>query len=194
MNTINFTGVKNIGALTAVGADPVHQRMSTNNFLLVNLTDDYNGKDLTNFREIIRKCNPSVGSFLNEQNPDFIHIAYVTVKNPESETEQSVSNIRINGKKVILKDANLPLLSFIAKLTDRIADIPDEKFVLNKDFVSGPEARELIIPGADIAAIAKEQSLDLEELLEHVYSPEVTRFNAQAINDGIQKMMLDYFA
>ena len=194
MNTINFTGVKNIGGLSAISPDMAHQRVVSNNFLLVNLTDDYNGKDLTKFKEIIRKCNPMIGSFTNEQNSNFVHIAYTSVRNPEDETGQTRSNLRINGKKVILKDENLPLFSFIAKLTGRISDIDDEDFVLNRDFVTGPEARELIIPGADIAEIAKDKNLDLEEFLDHIYSPQVTRCNAQVINQGIQKMMVDYFA
>ena len=194
MNSINFTGVKNIGALTAIGADPNQQRLSTNNFLLVNLTDDYNGKDLTNFKDAVRKCNAKVGSFINDKNSNFVHITYTTVSNPENETEQCVSSLRVNGKKVILKDENLPLFSFIAKLTDRISDINDEDFVLNRDFVTGPEARELIIPGADVAEIANQQGFDLEEFLDHIYSPAVTRLNAQAINQGVQKMMMDYFA
>ena len=54
MDKVNFTGLRNIGALRI--RVPKDGTELINTHMIVNLTDDAAGKDLTEFREVLQKC------------------------------------------------------------------------------------------------------------------------------------------
>ena len=54
MNSINFTGIKNAGFMSAQVIHPELMSIIDRNYLVAQLTDDYNGNDLTEFNEVVK--------------------------------------------------------------------------------------------------------------------------------------------
>lgn len=66
---VSFTGFKNAGFLNLVQSSPSQIVFDLN----AQLTDDFNGKDLSEFRDAMKRSNVG-SSFINPVNPNFINI------------------------------------------------------------------------------------------------------------------------
>ena len=190
-NKINFTGLKNIGACAVKAGHIGGQFEKCNMHLLVQLTDDFNGKELTEFKNIIRNCSPKFKYNKLEGTDDFVNIATRTVTNNEVEFDYNIPQLLINGMEVPAKRKTLPLFSFIAKITKKISQMTNKEFVVNKDFKYGPDGAKYIIPGSDISDLGK-STQEHKMIMDKTYSPEVARFYANEINLNIQKQMEEY--
>ena len=59
MDKVNFTGIRNIGAY--MKPLPYAMPNTTKTYLIAQLTDDFDGKDLNEFKEAAKKCEQITG-------------------------------------------------------------------------------------------------------------------------------------
>lgn len=192
MNEISFTGLKNMGGCTLRKNMLMGQYESKENYLLIHLSDDYKGRDLSDFRDAVKSCSPKLGSLTNKDDSRFLHIMTRTVRNTENEFDDPVPQLFINGKEIPAKRYTLPLFSYIAKLTRRIENMEDKDFVYNQDFKYGPDAKTYMLPKNNLDYVAESIGLDPSVFINGVYCAQTSKNNAKIINQDIQKKMLDY--
>lgn len=185
MDNINFTGIRNIGAFakpltyTSPNVKVTH--------MIINLTDDYNGKDLTEFKEVAKKCEPIIGRCEFGKNPNFIHIMTSL-----SEKKDSIPILVVNYLIIPIKRETLSMFSFVAKLTRRISQMSDNQFEISNDFKFGPAGDSYILPCHKVSTLNSSDPKKTKELLNEIYSPANNKRVAKIINKQIQYSMEDY--
>lgn len=211
---VSFTGFRNVGVLDKyIGGYAVN---SKNNKIVyspernvevdvinVNLTDDYKGKDLTEFYKSAKAS--SIENYINPVNKEFLNILFI--KNSD---EDSVGAFFVNGSRLELKDENLPLFSYIARLLRKITTTPKESFVVNKDYLENEDAQNALLPSIDIkkffvgayssfldktflsqdAESIGEKSYD--SFIKEAHSYDKVQDTAKNMCDILQNTMLDY--
>lgn len=179
-NNINFTGIRNIAftpAREAVG----HGKFS--NSLSMVLNDDFNGKDLTEFKTVIRKISSKPFEYTNDVSSDILNIKFLHAKDTQLES------IFVNGKKLQVNDRNLPMFSFIAKITKKIGQMSDKSMIVNKDYIENV-AETALIYGEDLS---QRMPFDNKQKFFGVFfETDWVRQSAQKTNEFIQKMMEAY--
>ena len=183
---VSFTGFKNAGYLTIanIGEVPVEVYQSN-----IQLTDDKDGKDLTEFRNVLRKTG---GNFINPINCDFVNIECVSRLYTDEDGDGVENFMLLNQREVEVCDKNLPIFSFLAKLTRNLAKKPLNEFVVNKDYLESDDCRYGVMAGADMVDLVGEESyLPVVEML---HEPERVVSGVKGQNEFIQSIMVDYFA
>ena len=84
------------------------------------------------------------------------------------------------------------MFDFLAKLTKKIAKKPDEEFIYTDKFPMCDAGDLFIMGDTRISEISKNQRDYIDKTLD-VYNPKIVRQIAQAINNGIQEQMENYF-
>lgn len=182
---INFTGLQNMGgAFLALNRGKSHPVKT--NILLVNLTDNFGDKDLTEYKRVLDKCGLGPSS---EFKPDrtFVHLSTQT-----GDDEYSVPKLYMNNLEVIPKKETMPLFSFFAKLTKKIVNMEDKDFFVTDEFKFGHCGDKYLIPGKSIMEISAYNHIDNDLMLNQHYSPLSSKIAAQKINNDIQSQMVDY--
>lgn len=179
MDKINFTGIRNIGALRI--RIPKDSTELVNTHMIVNLTDDAAGKDLSEFREVLNKCKPVLNNMEFAQNDNFVHVLSASYADGSC-----VPDLAVNHKIIRPETKTLPLFSYIAKLTKRISNIKDNEFIVTPEFKYGVEADNYLIPGTKLSSLGIPNATDL------AYSAESARMYSKEINNNILEQMMDY--
>ena len=193
MNNVSFTGLRNIGGCTLYQTTLQQNIYEKQDYLIALLTDDYNGKDLTEFKNVAKLCRDKLGSCTNADDNRFLHIETKTLCNVENEYEKYVPKIFINGKEVPPSRSTIPMFSYIAKLTRRINGMKSEEFVYNQDFKYGTAGRTSLVPDYDLGDIVRNFKWKLSEFIEKIYSADSSCCTAKVVNDNISEIMMDYF-
>lgn len=188
MNGINFTGIKNAGFMSAQVIHPELMSIIDRNYLVAQLTDDYNGNDLTEFNEVVKKCQPDLGECTFPFNKNFINIFTSKFRKIDS-----VPELYVNFKKVPMTSRTMPLFSYVARLTRRLAKVKPEKLEINHCFKFGPDGDRFIYGDIGISDIVRDSD-KLEQALNSIYSPNAVKIGAKRINQDIQEQMEDYLA
>ena len=111
-NNISFSGIKNIGYV------PIREH-SRSKCLSMVLKDDFNGKDLTEFRDAVNRfiaSQPQEEDCFVYSGFDFVHPFSADVVNIECFFDlesKEFKTLFINGCQLDLKDVNLPFYSFV---------------------------------------------------------------------------------
>ena len=198
---INFTGVKNIGYFNRQFVDDNEFRNLRDDvevenenyycldekFLTVQLTDDYNGKDLTEFKKAISTSDLK-RKYPNPVGNDFLNIFVEKEEYKKDLTEGSKVSYFINGEELKINDKNLKFISYVSKLMKKISQTPENKLVYNRDFVNGEEADKAIILGVDLI------DTPFYFAKNDIYSPSQAISGSKLVFNEIQDTMMDYFA
>lgn len=206
---ISFTGIKNMGYQYRQYREAYYEDGSTEyldpdedidkddydndieeHYLTVQLTDDYNGKDLTEFRNQLKKAD-IVGNPLHPVNSNLLSIA-VCKENLTEDCVKPMISLYINdvAEPLEINDKNLSILSFIAKLLKRVSNCKDKDFVVNKDYIENDAATSIII-GDDLR---EDFGKYYDNLIDQAHSPEVVRNGAGEMCDIVTQRMIDYFS
>ena len=207
---IHFTGVKNIGYQcrqyreayyddgTTEYLDPLDDELEKEDYdadveehyLTLQLTDDYNGKDLTEFRNKL-KISDIKDNFMRPASSDLLTIN-VDKENLTEDYTKPLISLYLNGayEPLEINDKNLSLLSFIAKLVKRVSTMPDNQFVVNRDYLEN-EAETSLVPGNNLRLNFGKY---YKELIEQEHSPEFVKDGADTMAKIITERMIDYFS
>ncbi len=214
---INFTGIKNIGYCNASFNDEAFRVLQNDNedefeyenqaqeesdygyplykkqevhTINIELTDDFNGKHLSEFKKALKNSNLPYADYVNPINSKFLNI-YLTDDIIEDDDGKFKDNVLyVNNLEVELKDKTLPIFSYIAKLISEIAHKPKEEFVVNKDYFASDDAKEGILFGDNMEDIYKEDYL---EVMEDIHDPQNVKNGAKKMNNVIMEFMSKYF-
>ena len=186
INKINFTGYKNASAVSVVngyivdGGCQLSDKRS--HIFCCELTDDHNGKDLSEYVKQRSKLDSL--AFKNEYDINFINIASVP------NLENGIPDIYLNGVLLNPQDNSLGMFSFCAKLLKKI--VPSLPNQVNNDYLmSNDFCSQLLIPPEFRNSCSKKE---YRYYLESVVDDENIREHAKLINEDIMTVMLDYLA
>lgn len=193
---INFCGYKNVGFIRKIvyNGDIYNPRTATDFseecFLSVQLTDDFNGKDLTEYKKLL-----STTDMKKTPNPigrDFVNISIAKKHHSPKNNNDHNYTFFINKNKLDVNDNNLKFLSYIVKLVKRIAETPEKKLIHNIDFLNGPDSSKAILLGEDLEQIGRE--INEPSIKEKTYNPKGIKACAEHIFNKMQNVMIDYFS
>jgi len=167
VNNINFTGISNIGVIN-------FQRhpYSVSKSLSMTLCNNYNGKDFSDFNNAVKKAGKSPAYFKDNSN----------ILNIECYKNLKTNNIYINGRYISVCDQNLPIFSYLARLTKKITQMTE--MVSSNDYKKY-EAGKNLIYGAKITT-------NYPEIFNVFFEKQRVKDGAGIINDFIQNMMEKY--
>jgi len=183
---VSFTGFKNIGCIQSSDSQDF-----TRAHINIQLTDDYNSKDLSQYKALLNK--PGMSIYRNKLNSKFINIA---TQNKSSKKGNDFT-IYVNNCLMPITDENLPMLSFITKLLRRVKETPKSELVVNNDYKTDPDTAKLIIPGFDFRSHYNKENQNEEYYqmsMDIIHSPETVHEGSKLIFGQIQNKMIDYFS
>lgn len=200
---INFTGIRNIGYERryyeqSSANDPneefddeYFEEKEQEHFINIELTDDVFGNDLTEYKNIIKTTD--LKNYTNPINPNFLNI--MMSKDEVKTNLEKITDyqfwINDSENEFVVNDQNLKMLSFIAKILRRISNTPDEKFVVNQDYLNNDDAKDSVILGEDLKETYGEYYDDAKL---QIHDPEHIKNGAKKMNNILQEVMMDYFA
>ena len=202
-SNIAFTGVKNVGGEhnTFYGAkirpDGTRVQDSTRSVdsyvVSMELTDDYTGKDLTNFKREVMKADIENG--YHDFNINFMHL-HILKPNDKNDGK---FGIYLNDSEVEIKDENLSLLSFIAAALKKVGKTPEDKLVLNKSFLEDSYEASIMLNSLCLKypeGVPSREDLtdDDNQQIQTFYDKRNAKEVCNNALDAITDKMLDYFS
>ena len=186
--SINFTGIKNVGAMY-IAMPEMNQTM---NILSLQLTNDEDGNDLDEFKKAISKTGKPESYVTAYEGAVSINVSTIE---PEEEYLSPKRKFFINGSQLKVNDKNLPVFSYLCKLTNKIKDKDKEDMGASVDYIQSPD----FMNGSSIGYFVKRVFLanpntNLFPLLNNMYKPSVAKAGAEIVNNAIDATMSDYFA
>ena len=132
ISPINFTGIKNIGYARILGNNE-NNLPQTRVIMNMELTDDSQNKDLTNFRQILKKY-----PFMkNEVNDKYINVEYDLT----GVDDLLYSRVLLNGHLVKPEGEGGNLVNFARNLVNRFKNFKINDFKLDKNHHLSEEAQ-----------------------------------------------------
>lgn len=177
INNVSFTGIRNIGAVQ-FKRKPNTISMS----LSATLKDDFNGKDLTEFNSVLKKTfGKDASKFKNPNYNDLLNVEFIT------KHDTGEGRVLLNGDLVAVNDNNLPMFTYLAKITRKIAALSDDQMPVDASY-KGFYANETLVNGKTI--FPKELSCkEMQDNMAPFFKPDSVRYAANVGNKFIQKMM-----
>lgn len=195
---INFTGIKNVGYETRQYFHYVNnhesgdefEEVEEEHFLNLELTDDKDGNDLSEFKKMIKTTD--LNYYDHPVDPAMLNIAISrdVVSDYLGQTIDYQVYINEADKELVIKDENLPFFTYLAKLMNKVKNTPDNKFKLEDDYLYSKDAAVSVIIGEDLEDTYGESYPDA---LKEIYSPQKIKSGISTMNNIIRDMMMDYF-
>lgn len=195
---INFTGIKNVGYETRQYFHYVnnhesgdeYEEVEDEHFLNLELTDDKDGNDLSEFKKMIKTTD--LNYYDHPVDPAMLNIAISrdVVRDYLGQTIDYQVYINEADKELVIKDENLPFFTYLAKLMNKVKNTPDNKFKLEDDYLYSKDAAVSVIIGEDLKDTYEESYPDA---LKEIYSPQKIKSGISTMNNIIRDMMMDYF-
>lgn len=192
---ISFTGIKNPGYYSKkiYTADLYNNdgcRYSSNDYININcinmeLTDDYNGKDLSEYKKQLEKSN--VKDLEHPLNSNFINIGVLKGELPEDKG----TYLFLNGKPIEVEDGNLPIISFMVKKILQLKDNISSASI-DKDYYKSDIAANSLDLGNDL----RDEYYYYEDPLPDLKKYYTPRFVSETANNMFKLMnnkMMEYF-
>lgn len=185
INPISFTGMKN------TAYEHIWDSECGSELFVLNtqFTDDYNGKDLTEYRKMINRAG---STFRNDINPNFMNVTFI--RTPERRGDVYYE-LFLNGKAFERTDKNLHIFDFIARTAEKLLDKKPSEFVTNKDYLESEDFSHSIIWNADLKEIYQNSGYnDYHQHVREMHDPEFVKIGAKAFKSCLNEIMVDYFA
>lgn len=176
-NNVNFTGIKNIATVIP----PQREGFKRLNNLSMVLTDNFNGKDMTEFKTAINKISDQSFSYRFNGFPEVVNIECI-------EHESGGKVLSLNNVALGDVEGSLSMFSYLAKLTKKISAMKDKDFIVNNDY-KYDAAKETLMSGYVIEGYDKIS----RHIIDGLFEPENVKDAAKQINAFIQSIMETYF-
>lgn len=207
---VTFTGIKNIGFIkTSIdyaslgiikendqGWKRIFQmtgpdfQLEEGYLLNMQLTDDFNGKHYTEFQKALEKSHLKTSNFRNPIHKNFLNIFFNRELSKEDGNFSKESSFFINDEPLELDDKNLPLFTYLARTIREISQKPEEKFVINEDYLASEELSKGMCMGDDLKKIFGENYYDEAR---RMHNPSDVKDCAKLMDNLLQSEMYDYF-
>lgn len=207
---VTFTGIKNIGFIkTSIdyaslgiikendqGWKRILQmpgpdfQLEEGYLLNMQLTDDFNGKHYTEFQKALEKSHLKTSNFRNPIHKNFLNIFFNRELSKEDGNFSKESSFFINDEPLELDDKNLPLFTYLARTIREISQKPEEKFVINEDYLASEELSKGMCMGDDLKKIFGENYYDEAR---RMHNPSDVKDCAKLMDNLLQSEMYDYF-
>ncbi len=194
---IHFTGIKNVGFETRRYAQKYEDEEDRNSFsevedeyfLNVQLSDDKYGQDLTDFRDHIRKTG--LKNFSHPYNPDMLSLQVSKDVIERGYSKDIDYQVYINDAdgELEVNDNNLQMFSYLAKLMNKIVNLPNKDLIAEREYLSS-DAADCVIIGENLKDTYG-PAYDYE--IESIHSPQVAKDGARKMASLITEIMMDYF-
>ncbi len=182
ISNINFTGISNIG-FAHFRRQPGAKGAVSKSISMV-LRDDTRGQDFSEFKAALRKVTKSPHEYyFDTDDPNILNV--------ECYSDRSENLLMLNGNVLNVDNKTMPLFTYIAKLTRRIANMPEKDMVINKDYVTY-EAQRNLIYGDQIKLDGTSYKQQLE-FFSKFFEKDSAKYGAEQVNDFIQKIMNKFF-
>lgn len=178
--SISFTGFKNISTVKFV--DPSIPNDYYMYSMTMQLTDDYDGKDLSIFKKTVQQ--PSTFQYAPLEDSRFVNVQLV--KTPDQDAYMCV-----NGEPLLPNRDTLGMFSVVAKLLKRVRDAVPEQMVINRDYVCSDEYDNMVIPGHNLREFLGD---NYESIAGDLVLPQVVKTQAGETLQGLEDIMMDYLA
>ena len=182
INNINFTGISNIGFIN-FKREP-GARGSLSKSISMVLRDDLKGKDLSEYKMALHKVTDSPSDF-------YFHPESPHVLNVECYSDRNGDVLMLNGNVIEPENKTMPVFSYIAKLTRKIANMPEKDMSVNKDYVAY-EAPTNLIYGSEIN-VRQSSPEQKSVFLNGFFNKDGVKYGAEQVNEFIQRIMNKYF-
>lgn len=177
INNISFREISNIASIKFKRTED-----SISKSLSMMLKDDYNGKDLTAYNEMLNKIEFVKNDYKNINGHNILNIECVKSNYGKA--------ILLNGKLVPVNDKNLPFFSYLAKLTKKI-EAMNNNMIVDKDYVS-QRADNVLIYGENLSKLIP-NSAGSEKRNQSFFDKELIKETANEFNNFLQAIMNNYF-
>ncbi len=176
INNISFTGIRNMGvAQFQRNADSMSLSLSAT------LKNDFDGNDLAEFNSVLKKTFGDKAAKISPSYNDLLNMEFVSKFNSDE------GKVFVNGAHVEVNDHNLPMFTYLAKMTRKIAGLRDEQMPVDTAYKSF-YANETLIHG--VRLYPEETSCkEMEERMSPFFRPDLVRKVAKAGNEFIQLLM-----
>lgn len=176
-NKISFTGIKNIASIKFNRGN-----QGTSRSLSMVLTDDFNGKDLSEFHNALRSITNNKLDIINKNGADILNIERVKFGEQRA--------LFVNGKFLEANDENIPMFTYIAKLTRKIANMKNKDMIVNNDYKDVMADKVLIYDTkvSDVLPFNPEGT----DFYEQYFHKDIAKHTAKQINASLQKIMEEY--
>ncbi len=184
MDKVTFTGFKNLSYDKCLyGGNSVNSVIQR--FMNVELTDDACGRDLKKLKDLIFKYKKERNiNLTNPLNPNFLNIFYFKTK------EYGKRAFSMNGIVLPVNRVTLPIYDFIANITKRISETPDELIRVDDVYIKSDKAPFALLIKENIAGHTENI---LNATLEDYHNVARAKKGAKNINNGIANVMMKYF-
>ena len=185
--SVSFTGIKNVGA-GMVALPKTSEQMLV---MSLQVTNDEKGKDLDEFKKVLAKTKNSE-NYKTNYDEGLISIN-VSKQISEDEFVPDKNTFYLNATPLEVNDDNIPMYTYLAKLTRNIAakeyedfDIDSDHFA-TKDFIYGTSIGYFVRKAFEV-----NPNISLKSMIMAMHEPENVKNGANLINDAIQSTMVDY--
>ena len=184
--SVNFTGIKNAGAMLMVTPGTASQMR----VLSVQLTNDKDGNDLDEFNEAMESTGQPKKFKTAYEGMVSINVASTE---PEEEYEIPKHEYYLNGSPLEVNDKNLKAYTYLAKLTRTVAGKENKELGASKEYATSPE----FLNGSSIGYFLKRAfianpNIQIGPMLNAIHNPDNTKARAKEINQAISETMTDY--
>ncbi len=170
MDKISFTGIKNVSHFAERFRD-YNDVIAEENWLNAELTC----RDLHRFQRAMKRSNLHKKDYTNPLKDNFLHINTYSITDEEA--------IAINDNLLEVNDETLPMFTELARITRKIFNKKDSKFVCDEKYLDSDCFNKAIFIDKEIDDLTSTQ----------LHMPENAKNGAKKINNVIQRIMERYF-
>lgn len=173
---VSFTGIRNTSYVIEKidGKPDIKIR-----YINTQLKDDEDGNDLSEYKKLINTHQ----SFQNPYYSNFVNIACIN--------NHGTNVFKLNGVIIPETDEFLPFFSYIGKLTRKIANTPEEKFVNDRKYLISPYVDRALLMNRSLSV---ELNTYPENYINEIHNPKHIKTCAKNINKSLEHAMMEYFA
>ncbi len=172
---ISFQGIKNTSFI--IDQDD-YCKFDKTRYLNTELTNDQFGRDLEEYRELIKNFPEFENPFSNK----FVNIAHCKRYDTDS--------FQLNGKNIPENDKHIPIFSFLSKITKKISTLPDEQFTQDLSYLKSNLADYGLLMDK---RLTEELNQPIADIIDAIHNPDNIRKCSKNISKGIIRSMLEYF-
>ncbi|MBD5402175.1 hypothetical protein HDR58_05180 [bacterium] len=205
---VNFTGIKNVGYEFRKYREAVYDDGSfefldpdedmdkdeydediQDHYLTVQLTDDFQGKDLTEFHNCAKRSG--LKDYLHPENPDLLSFSITKTDFTDDYSKPEIL-FYLNDylEELEVKDENMPMFTFLAKVLQKVVNKKNSEFIVDKSYIDNKAATSIIL-GDDLREGYGDQ---YNKIMKQVHSPETVKSGANEMLDVLTDRMIDYFS